>query len=77
MNEVPKDIQRLLLEQKIQQWRNTLYVALVDAKVAVRFADAKLPQAEQMIEQAKQEVKRCEIAIEELTTMLAELDSEK
>ncbi|OGC90192.1 MAG: hypothetical protein A2W25_15420 [candidate division Zixibacteria bacterium RBG_16_53_22] len=70
---VTPSIQRILLEQKLAQWRNTLFAAIADAKVAVRFQDAKLPNADQMIEAAKQEAKRCEIAIETLQQMLNEL----
>jgi hypothetical protein len=69
-SEPSAEIKRILLEQKLEQWRNTLYAAMVDAKVASKFADAKLPQAEQMIEQAKQQVKQCEIAIEVLQVEL-------
>ena len=70
---VTPKIQRILLENKLAEWRNTLFVAMADAKVAARFQDAKLPNADQMIEAAKQEAKRCEIAIETLEQMLAEL----
>lgn len=74
MDEPTNDVKRILLEQKIAQWRNTLYTAMIDARVAAKFVDAKLPQAEQMLEQAKQQVRQCEIAIEILQ---AELDALK
>jgi superfamily I DNA and RNA helicase len=74
MDEPTNEVKRILIEQRLAQWRNTLYAAMVDAKVAARFADAKLPQAEQLIEQAQQQVKQCEIAIEVLQ---AELDALK
>jgi len=74
VDEPTNDVKRILLEQKIAQWRNTLYTAMIDARVAAKFVDAKLPQAEQMLEQAKQQVRQCEIAIEILQ---AELDALK
>lgn len=77
MNEPTNEVKQILLEQKLQQWQNTLFSAMADARVASKFADAKLPQAEQMIEQAKQQVKQCEIAIETLRSELAALDGAK
>jgi hypothetical protein len=74
MDEPTNEVKRILIEQRLAQWHNTLFAAMVDAKVASKFADAKLPQAEQMIETARQQVKQCEIAIEVLQ---AELDAMK
>lgn len=74
MNEVPNDIKRVLLQQKLGQWRNTLYVAMTDAKVAQKFTEAGIADGKVMMEQAKNQTKQCEIAIELLEAEIAGLD---
>lgn len=45
-NYVPVEIQRQLLNQEIQTWRNSLYITEVRARVANQVGDKELYQAQ-------------------------------
>ena len=55
--EIPIEVKRAIVEQRIAIWRNTAFQSTVDLRVATRFADADLmgaakaqiTKAEQMV----------------------------
>jgi hypothetical protein len=71
--DVSTEVKRELINGRLQLWRNTLYAAMLDAKVAQKLVDAKLERGETAFKQAKDQVKECEVAIEELERELSEL----
>ena len=70
MDEPTLEVKKQIIEARLVLWRNTLYAAMADAKVAQNFIDAKIPSGETMLSQAKDEAKRCEVAITAYQQML-------
>ncbi len=67
--DVPPDVQRVLLEQEMQTWKNTRYQAELRLRVARRIGDG----AEVEVGLVKQ-MERCEQALDVLVGLLAEID---
>ena len=66
MTNIPVDVKKILIEQKISAWRNTLYANELDAKTAQIFVDGKMSGGNEMLEAAKNEMKKCLAAIDAL-----------
>jgi hypothetical protein len=68
--QINKAAQKALLKSRFNEWANTQYVAIRDVKVAQKLGDAA------MEEQAKEQAKKAETAMEMFSNWLDELDEE-
>lgn len=66
-NNLPVEVQRTLIQQKLTMWRNTVYDAQLDAKIAKALEDERGEQ------QARQRIKSALKAVELLEQMMNEL----
>lgn len=64
------EVEKQILAEKLQVWRNTMFSLETDAKIANRLISAGVESGKQMMENVTAEMKRCQIAIETIMEIM-------
>jgi len=74
MDEISIEVKRELIDQRIKQWKNNLFLAKVDVETAQSLIEANVEErGKALLDQAQTEIKQAKVAIDTLEKKLAEL----